>query len=384
MKFFNDKISDNSYLLTRQGSNNFDFLRFFLAVLVIFSHCYVIYYGKLQDTEPAMILTRNQTDFGGIAVDFFFIISGFLILQSFFRSETAGIYFKKRFLRIYPGYFVAFLISILIVGPLGTAWDLSWTSVHYYFETISKKHLLLNLVTLQKPVGGRSFAWLPLPGMLNESLWTIEYEFFCYLLLPVILLKRLGKSKASVVILLGLMYVITIIQHFYPQLITERRFPVSLLYVIDPVILPRFIVYFLTGSCFYLFREKIVRSVWIVVVSVIAIVLSCSAFKVLELVLPFAGAYLLFFIAYHPRIKLSSFAQKGDLSYGMYLYAWPIQQLLAYALYKHIGPLTLFCLSVPLTYLAALMSWHYVEKVFLRLKTPTAEERAPLQVPQTE
>jgi peptidoglycan/LPS O-acetylase OafA/YrhL len=100
-------------------------------------------------------------------------------------------------------------------------------------------------------------------------------------------------------------------------------------------------------------------------------------------VLPFAGAYLLFFIAYHPRIKLSSFAKKGDLSYGMYLYAWPIQQLLAYALYKHIGPLTLFCLSVPLTYLAALMSWHYVEKIFLRFKTPTAE-RPPITVPQAE
>src|ERR1700712_2755317 len=83
------------------NKNNFDCMRFFLAAAVIYSHCFVIYYGKLFDIEPIEIFTRNQVDLGGIAVYFFFVISGFLIVKSFENSSTYS-YLIKRVLRICP------------------------------------------------------------------------------------------------------------------------------------------------------------------------------------------------------------------------------------------------------------------------------------------
>jgi peptidoglycan/LPS O-acetylase OafA/YrhL len=353
--------------------NNFDLLRFVLAVMVIFSHSYVIYSGKLTDTEPGMIFTQNQTDLGGIAVDFFFIISGFLILQSYLYSGSTTNYLKKRFLRIYPGYFVAFALSILLFGPLGTLLDHSMTSLAHYFDTINKKRLILNLFTLQKPIGGQTFTWLPLPSMLNESLWTIEYEFLCYLILPLVLFRSFLNKKWPIVVLFIMVYVVVAVQHFLPTLLTEQRFPAKLLYIIDPVLVPRLLIYFLAGSCFYLYRNKIPRTNTIALVATVVTVLSCVWFKGLELVLPVTGTYLVFYMAFHPRIKLSGFAKKGDLSYGMYLYAWPVQQTITYLLYKHLNPFLLFVLTVPVTYLLAWLSWHYIEKVFLKFKKNKVE-----------
>ncbi|QKJ30984.1 acyltransferase [Mucilaginibacter mali] len=357
-------------------NNNFDLLRFLLATLVIFSHCYVIYYGKLFDIEPGMILTRNQTDLGGIAVDFFFIISGFLILQSYLYSGGIFKYLKKRFLRIYPGYFVAFVLSILLFGPLGTLPDHSMASLKHYFVTIDKKLLLLNIFTLQKPVGGQCFTWLPLKAQLNESLWTIEYEFICYLLLPLLLFRWLIGKKWPIVASFIVIYVAVILQHFFPSAVTEKHFPVALLYVVDPVLIPRLMVYFLAGACFYLYKEKIRRVDSIALIAFVITVISCVWIKAIDLVLPFTGTYLVFYLAFHPRIKFHSFAKKGDLSYGMYLYAWPVQQLLTYFLYKHLSPVRLFVLAVPLTYLLAWLSWHCVEKVFLQFKNRRVAPKA--------
>jgi peptidoglycan/LPS O-acetylase OafA/YrhL len=78
--------------------NNLDILRFLLAIGVIYSHCYVIYYAKLMDIEPAMAFSQNQIDIGSIAVNFFFAASGFLIFRSYEYSNTFSAYLKKGFL----------------------------------------------------------------------------------------------------------------------------------------------------------------------------------------------------------------------------------------------------------------------------------------------
>lgn len=344
--------------------NNFDLLRFGLALLVILSHCYVILYGKLADVEPGMIFTKNQTDIGGIAVAFFFIISGHLILQSYLRSPDTGDYLRKRFLRIYPGYFVAFALSLFVFGTLGAIGG----SVRNYLSGIDAQRVLLNLATLQKPVGGPSFSWLPMQSMLNESLWTIEYEFSCYLLLPLIFLTSHTVQKSRVAIWFGLAYVMMAVQHFFPLLITKRLFPISLLYVIDPVLLPKLSAYFLSGCGFYLYRDYIKQSAVLAVLALAITIAASRWLNALDLVLPFTGGYLLFYMAFHPRLKFSGFAKKGDLSYGMYLYAWPVQQLITYALFRHLTPLRLFILTVPATYVLAWLSWHLVEKSFPEVK----------------
>ena len=99
--------------------NNFNFLRFALAVLVLFSHSFSLIHGG-DRWDWLYILTRGQVFGGGLAVDGFFIISGSLILQSWLRSLSAGDYLRKRALRIYPGYLVCALLCIFVVGPIAS------------------------------------------------------------------------------------------------------------------------------------------------------------------------------------------------------------------------------------------------------------------------
>jgi peptidoglycan/LPS O-acetylase OafA/YrhL len=85
-------------------------------------------------------------------------------------------------------------------------------------------------------------------------------------------------------------------------------------------------------------------------------------------VLPIAGAYLLFYLTYHPGIRLSNFAKHGDFSYGVYLYGWPVQALIMYYFKDHLNPFLLFITSLPVAILFAFCSWHLVESPFLKLK----------------
>jgi peptidoglycan/LPS O-acetylase OafA/YrhL len=90
----------------------------------------------------------------------------------------------------------------------------------------------------------------------------------------------------------------------------------------------------------------------------------------LTLAMPICGTYLLFYVAYNPHIKLHGFGKKADLSYGIYLYSWPVQQILVQHFERWLTPGLLFVATMPLAMAAALASWVCVEKPFLRLKRP--------------
>src|SRR5438045_357316 len=107
--------------------NNFDFLRFILATTVVFSHSYVIYYGSVDKVEPLWVLSKNQLGFGTLALNFFFVISGFLVLQSWSYSRNYFDFLKKRVLRIYPAFVAVCLACAFVFGPLGTG-----TSVYFF------------------------------------------------------------------------------------------------------------------------------------------------------------------------------------------------------------------------------------------------------------
>src|ERR1700709_1194251 len=82
-------------------SNNIDFIRFFLSVSVLYCHCFVLYYGTEETVEPLWVASGRQMSIGTLAVNFFFVISGFLIIQSWNFSKGFFDYIRKRILRIY-------------------------------------------------------------------------------------------------------------------------------------------------------------------------------------------------------------------------------------------------------------------------------------------
>lgn len=345
--------------------NNFDVIRFILASSVILCHSYVILYGYkiFRKTEPFMKWSHQQISIGSFAVNFFFIISGFLIARSLQNSHSLSDYLKKRVLRIYPGFLVALGICYVIAGFIGSGQPFSVAGYKAYLTFLTIKHEIVHLVTLQWPYERIFFKPNPEPG-LNDSVWTIQFEFGCYLLLPLLAGLGMFRKKWIAIALFIFTYIVQVLQakgilpFFNP----------GFLLIANPYHYPRFISYFLGGVLVYLYRDKIIQSHWLAFACLAAIVISFGWTNSVDAVLPLAGTYLLFYLAFHPSIRLWHFARYGDFSYGIYLYGWPVQAVIAYYFRSQLTPFSFFISSWVIAGILAVLSWHLVEKPFLKMK----------------
>jgi peptidoglycan/LPS O-acetylase OafA/YrhL len=335
-----------------QRSNNFDFLRFALATLVIFSHSFALLHGS-DATEPLMRAT-HQLPSGDLAVDGFFVISGFLVTHSWMRSKTAAEYAGKRIRRIYPGFAVALLVSAFIVGPLSSPDP----GVPFRAHELAK--LLRAMVTLRADIQQYAFPDNPYPHSANGSLWTIFYEVACYV--GVAGLGAIGLLKRRRIV--ALMLLASIAGCFA---LTAAGPAQRLSFTSTPLVIPvRLASFFLAGMTAYLYRDRIRFSTPAITAAGIGLLVGAVLPHALVVGLPLCGAYLLFAFAFSKRIRLQSWATRGDFSYGIYLYAFPIQQLcIHYNRSWH--PLVLFCVATPLAIVAGMLSWWCVEKRFLRM-----------------
>jgi peptidoglycan/LPS O-acetylase OafA/YrhL len=102
--------------LSVSHKNNFGLLRLIFALLVVVSHSF-----EIMGRPDALVLFFGTISSGKLAVDGFFLVSGFLVAQSFDHSRTVTIYLLNRILRIYPGFIIASLICLFLVGPLSGA-----------------------------------------------------------------------------------------------------------------------------------------------------------------------------------------------------------------------------------------------------------------------
>jgi peptidoglycan/LPS O-acetylase OafA/YrhL len=335
--------------------NNFDFLRFLLAVIVIHTHSYALcgaeYTGFLQ--------RLRHLDFGGawLAVNGFFAISGFLIAGSWMKSPSLGEYLRRRALRIYPGFIACTVLCVVLVGPLGGA-DLGsyfgdWRTYAFF------QPLILGPTASLPGV----FTSVPWHGVVNASLWTIRFELFCYLLLATLGLS--GALRRPRVILA--LFAVALACQFAEQHEWPTRWNMVFPLAGDLWELPRLIVFFLAGATLFVYRNRIPLDGRLATACVLALSVAFYV-RATTLLLPVCGVYLLFYFAFSPRVGLQHFGKHGDFSYGMYLYAFPIQQLLVHHFSGVRSPILLTLLALPLTFGAAFMSWHLVEKPFLALK----------------
>ncbi|MEJ1937762.1 acyltransferase family protein, partial [Nostoc sp. NIES-2111] len=166
-------------------NNNFGFLRLVFALLVILAHSPEMIDGN-RDREILTRLTGSMS-FGELAVDGFFLISGYLITQSFERSSSVFEYVTKRVLRIYPGFIVAFVILLLVVVPLGGG--------HIDPSGSFLGKAIYNLAILSPLQVDGVFEGLAYP-FLDAPMWTIPYEFRCYLLVVVFAAIGLNRHRA--------------------------------------------------------------------------------------------------------------------------------------------------------------------------------------------
>ena len=335
------------------SANNFDFLRFLFAALVIFSHSFAL--CGVGRREPLLRLSGGQVYTAEIAVNGFFVISGFLITASWLRCPRWTDYLQKRVLRIYPGFLVVCVLCAFLVGAAGAA------SPDAYLHQIRLGAFLRHLVLLDKLTLPPTFPQNFEPNEVNGSLWTIKIEFELYLMTALLGTLRLFQCRA---LLLALAAACLLLQTAISLPSISVPLPDTLTSHL------RFLTYFLAGMTLFLYRDKISYggSGAAVALTVLAIGTWTHALAAV-VVLP--AVYLIMAAAFSPRLRLHRFGQRQDISYGLYLYAWPIQQLLVQQFDALHHPWSLFLTALPLTVLAATLSWHLVEKPCLRFKPKT-------------
>jgi peptidoglycan/LPS O-acetylase OafA/YrhL len=336
----------------RHDRNNFNLLRLVFATLVLVSHSVPLTRGSNQ-TELLWVWSGGGNTLGGLAVNAFFLLSGYLVTQSWHRSSSAGSYVRKRILRIYPGYLAAFGCSVIVKG-VAESWSLG-DGVGWFWRNsgaILRDVLFFNQRTLHGPM---AFANNPFPREVNGSLWTLQPEVACYLVLMA--LGALGLLAAPKVIRAALVvcYVAFAIELFQsPELGAERDSSW------------RFFTYFLAGSVAAGLPASVfaIRG-WAVAVALSAIVAGLFLPPWFALSVPLAGSYLILAVGGSRHTVGAGLFSRLDISYGMYLYAFPVAQLCVLFLGIR-SPLNLIAAALPITAVMALLSWFLVERPMLR------------------
>ena len=348
-------MTTNATSPTKRQNLDFDALRLFFASLVLFSHSFEL----IRRPDPIQAMS-SAASLGQLAVDGFFLISGFLITQSWMSDPSIKRFLAKRMLRMYPAFIVAVIFSAFVAGPLGAM-------PHQYFAEFDYLHFLRSMLALQGANTPKVFAGTSIE-LVNGSMWTISFEVRCYILAMVIGLAGLFARRYAVLLLtvaLGIWISVSTpldgsmnVQHL--------PFGIKALRVSDTMLW--FVALFMTGSSYALFRDRIRFNGFTLLLAFVALCVclvhpSAQRFGVL-----LAGAYFVFCLASMGRSKHGAKQAQGtDISYGLYLYGWPIQKLLAWYV-PSLSPWGIFALTLVIAGALAFASWHFVEKPALKIK----------------
>lgn len=345
---------------TSRFANNFDLIRLVAAVFVLITHSYAVL--SLEPTDLLYRLSNKNMTLSALGVRIFFVLSGFLIAQSFFSSSGFISYAWKRCLRIVPALFVVIVLSIVALGPL-----VSSLSLTEYFQS---KDMLLDYFfgVFIYPIGYH------LPGVfshnpvdtVNASLWTIPYEFTYYILIAAVLyLASLAGSRKREIVLLLWLAVMGFNIFFYGMGYHNFWIPylsLSFNFTLD------FLLFFLSGTLCFLYRDKLQYRLPVLLLLTVCWIAVFFIYPQLNLLimnyvyLPYAVFYAAFL-----RGRANHFGKYGDFSYGFYLYAFPVQQTVLH-FFPKIGLLELMGLAFVITMCCAYLSWNLVEKRALHLK----------------
>ncbi len=348
-------------------NNAIGFLRWFLAFMVIFSHAGPIagfYGGKDLGTQWS-----DEQSFGGVAVCGFFFLSGFLISRSKMGRTTTLRFFWHRFLRIYPGWFLALLVTGYAFAPLawlqekGTwtgFWDATVDSPFTYFS----RNFTLILNQLNIAGMGTSLPLYKGQGILdwNGSAWTLAFEFGAYILVAVLgvcgaLSNRIvGGIVAGSIIALAMLQWLGIgnVGGLIPLFADFRA-----LLLLAP---------FAWGILFNLFRDKVPIDDRLAIA--LGIVAAYTYAKGGWLVFgQYAFCYVLMWFAV--RSKITRWDRYGDLSYGIYIIGWPLMLLATYFHIEDYGWFAYHAVVILGVHVYAFLSWHLIERPAMSLKNWT-------------
>lgn len=371
----------------RNRDNNLVALRLLMAMVILGSHCFWIARGN-GNGDPLFHATRAWwggsagMTFGFVAVSLFFVLSGFLITHSFVRSRDLASFAAKRVARIYPPFILAAIVAVLVVGPLAGQM-LSLERLPGFVRDVA----LLQCYTI-----AGIFPNNPLPGALNGSLWSIKYEFVCYGLIAGLGLLGLLERRRAILGLLGVVAATYAFQLAggFDRLGVSLHWSRPMTWAFGELDhWPRVLTYHLTGMAMYLYRDRLAHSGKLAIAAVVLMIgLGLIGRTPLLVALPLLAGYIGLYAGLSTISRgFTKRFDKLDLSYGLYLYAFPIQQLLT----QHVGgvagnPLLMFALALPITIAVAMLSARFVEGpmaswITARLATGRTDTAEPVKQP---
>jgi len=333
--------------------NNFDLLRVFLATAVVFCHCFSL---KGLDWEP--VGSYFHYGFGGmLAVYGFLVISGFLVTRSL-QERSIEDYVFARIARVVPGLALISIVEVFVIGLAFTK-ERTWIFLSY----VGFRHLWNMTVFSMDAQLYSVFPDTSPPWMMNGSLWTIPIECSFYIVLPIIMVM-FGLRRAVVPLFfvsllawpaarhIGLSYMVPGLSLFTGV----HAFP-----FIDLA------SYFLAGSAAWMVRDRMPFSLGLLAISLIGLYAGAQADLMdlcLKLFLPYVVLYASMAGGVGTRLKRAV----GDLSYGIYLFGYPVT-LSVMAAASGLSVYSTFAAALLITLACAWLSWRFVEQPCLRLKS---------------
>jgi peptidoglycan/LPS O-acetylase OafA/YrhL len=354
--------TDNSRAAPPRSANSIGFLRVGLAAMVIYTHAY--YLGGFAE-EPLMRWTKGALNAGTLAVQCFFVLSGWLVASSWLRLHSLPVFLWHRILRLGPAFWVCLVVTAVIFGPLihgtspapqGSYWALEPGAAGYVWHNLLQPRAQISI--------GDLTASNPHPGDLNGSLWTLFYEGACYLAVSVCGLAALLSPRGRLAWILLLAVLLAV----HPLAQAE--------------ILPRIMIrlfdtpgklmcwHFATGMACALFPAMthwLGRRWWPALTGLAALIVAW-VLGYGAIVSPLALPPVLFWLAESLPVRNWELRVGGDYSYGLYVYGYPVQQVLAHlGLHRH-GMAVFLLLSLLTAGALAWLSWHVIEEPALRLR----------------
>jgi peptidoglycan/LPS O-acetylase OafA/YrhL len=344
---------------TERHANSIGFLRLIFAGLVVYGHSW--YLGGFSHEPIEDYILNRAAHPAGIGVRAFFAISGYLVMQSERRMTSMRGFLFNRFLRIYPGLWVCLLVTGLIFPAIFFApaqhSSANWASSFSYVRS--------NWFQPRMQVGiSGLFSGIPREGDLNGSLWTLPYEIGCYACLALVGWTGATAGRARVAWLSGILlfglYCFDVLFSSHALFFKNEGRALC--------------AWFVCGCMAALIPESKLRlglKPLIVALVTSAWLASCHLGGA-NLFAPVALILIVLWLAWH--LPFSGFEKTvgGDYSYGLYIYAYPVQQMLAFMGVIRFGVVVFFFLSLVIALALAVLSWHLVEKPLLRFKVRTA------------
>lgn len=344
--------------MSRRGAthNAFDFIRMAAAMAVLYSHSYPLY--GLPEPRVASL----EETWGSLAVAVFFVVSGFLVCQSWERDPDAVRFAVRRGLRIVPGLVIAVLFTTFVAGAISTSLPMAEyvTSHETWAFFVNNASLIAGI---DAPAG--AFEDTPHYGA-NGSLWTLRYEALMYLAL--VLMGLTGQLRACCVAAFALCSGSWIIMEL--QAIDRYPLPLPFLWKLhlqfDGYRIARLGAFFFGATCIFLYRERLPMSATVAALLLGVLLLVPAEWSALALLL--AIPYATVVLAQKAPAALRDM-RGWDPSYGIYIYAFPVQQLVSqFCRTYDLGWAFALWISMAITLMLAIASWVFIEKPALGLK----------------